>query len=709
MAVVTFQPEFTPALTTSASVVFIGDETPALWLMDGGTAAWHVTTPELLPERGVDVVVLRVKGPPELEASDLIRRVKARCEPSLWVCVVDQDTITDELKLLALGVSLVLAADVDPRLASARLLAVVRAGLNRSQLRRVESEPDGDDGAHGRRLLALSFTSRLLHSVTDEAEIFQRLIEVISRELHSARVSLMRVDHDAGELRIQCAVGLDASVISSARPRIGEGIAGTCALLGEPLFIDDHDRLREGRSDLSEFTSQSLDVRQLPMSLTVPLKVKGEVVGVVNVTERDDQGTYSRQDIAFVSDLMGQIGVLLENARLLGHMSRLRAFSERVINTLCDPLAVLDAELMVVSANERFVALFGGGPGEHLFDRLPLETAAKEAIEAYRLSLTPLPVLIVGDRAFEPSLSPFEGESERPFLLLFLRDVTLRRQMERRLLAAEKMVSLGVLAAGVAHEINNPLAFVKANSRHAHEYLRDLLAIIEAWNAAAEQIGKNAAFLAARRLEAEADLNFLRTDCAKMMKESIDGIGRIERIVQSLKSFAHPDTEQTRPGKIADLVENALMLTQGKWRYKLEVKRDFQDVPSVECLPSQLEQVFINLIVNAAQASGEWAHLEIRISNEVRADQDGVRIDFEDDCGGIPESIVDRVFEPFFTTKDIGEGTGLGLSICYTIIENHAGKLSVSSEAGKGSTFTVFLPIGAGRPIVTKQASRFRI
>ena len=194
-----------------------------------------------------------------------------------------------------------------------------------------------------------------------------------------------------------------------------------------------------------------------------------------------------------------------------------------------------------------------------------------------------------------------------------------------------------------------------------------------------------------------------------MVEQTVEGVERIEKIVTGLKSFAHPDTDKTREAPVTDLLENATLLTRGKWRQRLQVEKDYaDDVGVVRCIPNQLEQVFMNLVVNAAQAvpTGEVKHLLIR----ARSTQRGVRVDFVDNCGGIPSDIVDRVFEPFFTTKDIGEGTGLGLSISYNIVEAHGGTLQVETRTDHGTTFTIQLPRGeAGTPLVAKQASRYRI
>ena len=693
---------------------------PALWWVGGSPGPLtealdrpphRVDSPENLPLHGAELVCLEAPGPDGASAEQLARRVRERCgDPELVVVLSTVDAFR-ETALLEFGFALVLTADTEPALARARLRRVESSALARVRLRQADpTAQDGDDDAHGRRLMALSFASRLLTTVQDENETFQRLVDIVARELHSDRVSLMQLDRETGVLEMRCAVGIPKEVVRNARSRLGEGIAGTCAQLGKPLYVDDHARARaQSRSgDLADYVVDGQAFHNLPMSLTVPIKVKGEVVGVVNVTDRRGQEAYSREDIAFISALMGQAGHLLENTMLLRHLEDLKAFSEQVLNTLADPLAVVDDGLRLVSVNRRFQAQFGGQVGDWLWDRLPVEQSDRAAlVEAMHGRRGRLEPIALKDHVYEPTVTPFTDGRGEGHHLLFLHDATLRRQMERRLVGAEKMASLGVLAAGLAHEINNPIAFVKSNLRHVTEYLDDTLAVVDGWHRAAEAVGAHPAFAAARRLEEERDLDFVRSDAAKVMRESIEGTERVERIVQGLRSFAHPHTETAREARPAELIEHAVLFTQGKWKYKLDLRKEVDDgVPTLYCLSGPLEQVFMNLIVNAAQAAKGWGRLDI----SVRARDAGVEFVFSDTCGGIPEAIRGRIFEPFFTTKDVGEGTGLGLSIAYNIVESHGGRIELEVEDGVGSRFTIWLPQGVdAKPIVAQQVSRFRI
>ncbi len=681
--------EATPDPEVVLNLWWLSDRPPPAWL--GGLAP--LVRCEEVAALPVDAPIVVVHATGDIEAFLLLAQVRARCDRGRIVLLAPSLTGDQEAELLDAGATLV-ADPASAHLARARVQALVEA------ITGPQVEGDGDDihQEAERRQAALSVASHLLATLHDEDETFQRLVEIVGRELNSERVSLMRLDREEGILQMRAAVGIPAVVVKEARTRVGEGIAGTCAKLGKPLFVDDHARARSDQTDLEEFVPQGdSSFGSLPMSLTVPILVKGEVVGVVNVTDRADSRPYSKQDIAFISSLMGHAGYLLENAALMTHLRSVRAFSEQVVNTIADPLAVVNADLSVVSWNQRFEREFGGALGEAVELPDTHQARLRQAIDGD--ASVNLRGWQIGERVYDVRVTPFSGGDYERYLV-FLHDVTAHRQMERRLVSAEKMASLGVLAAGVAHEINNPIAFVKANARHMRSYFDDLLALLDLWREGAEK--------AARREEKSLDLPQFVIDVEEMASQTIEGVERVERIVSGLKSFAHPDTQKTRQAEVSDLLDNAALLTQGKWRTRLSVEKAYDVVETVCCIPSQLEQVFMNLLINAAQAApnGELRTLTISTHPTER----GVAVVFRDDCGGIPDAIVDRIFEPFFTTKDIGEGTGLGLAISYNIIEGHGGTLRVETEAGQGTTFTIELPSGeSGAPMVVKQASRYRI
>lgn len=264
-------------------------------------------------------------------------------------------------------------------------------------------------------------------------------------------------------------------------------------------------------------------------------------------------------------------------------------------------------------------------------------------------------------------------------------------QAQLQLLQSEKMASIGQLAAGVAHEINNPIGFVKSNFSAMAQYVDDLLDIAAAYAEAEATLGEpfTHAFSVVRQRKQAADHDFLITDLTQLIHESRDGVDRISKIVQDLKDFSHSGDNDWQWSDLHIGLESTLGVAWNQLKYKAEVTRDFGALPEVYCLASQINQVVLNLLVNAAQAIPERGHIAIRTGT----DGSHVWIEVQDDGCGMDEPQLARIFDPFYTTKPVGQGTGLGLSIAWGIVERHHGKIIVSSQAQLGTTFKIFLPI----------------
>jgi len=260
-----------------------------------------------------------------------------------------------------------------------------------------------------------------------------------------------------------------------------------------------------------------------------------------------------------------------------------------------------------------------------------------------------------------------------------------------QLLQSEKLASLGQLAAGVAHEINNPIGFVNSNLGSLRNYVGELLRLIDEVDAAVAPLLADAPQIKRRiaELRADADLDFIRHDIGSLIAESIDGTARVRCIVQDLRDFSR--TGETG-WELADLhagLESTLNVVWNEIKYKAEVVREYGTLPPVECRPSQINQVFMNLLVNAAQAIPERG--QITLKSGCGPDQAWIAI--ADTGIGIAPEIQARIFDPFFTTKPVGKGTGLGLSVSYGIIDKHGGRIELDSRPGEGTTITIWLPI----------------
>jgi len=286
--------------------------------------------------------------------------------------------------------------------------------------------------------------------------------------------------------------------------------------------------------------------------------------------------------------------------------------------------------------------------------------------------------------------------------LLFGTDITERKNMESQLLQAQKLESIGQLAAGIAHEINTPTQYVNDNVHFLQGAFADYQRLHERCDllvAAVREEGTTVEM--AKQIESikgEIDFPFINEEIPKAIEQSIDGLGRISRIVQSMKQFSHPGTDNKVDEDINKALENTVAISRNEWKYVADVETDYDpDIPRVPCFPGELNQVFLNILVNAAQAieeknRGSDEKGVIRISTSQV--ESSVEIRISDTGKGVPPDIQSKVFDPFFTTKAVGKGTGQGLAISHAVIvEKHGGTISLESEMGKGTIFTIRLPL----------------
>ena len=264
------------------------------------------------------------------------------------------------------------------------------------------------------------------------------------------------------------------------------------------------------------------------------------------------------------------------------------------------------------------------------------------------------------------------------------------QEAQAQLLQSEKMASIGQLAAGVAHEINNPIGYVYSNLGSLDKYMQDIFSVLESFEAAEGEFPSNSESLARIKAHKESlDLPFLKEDILALMAESKEGITRVKKIVQDLKDFSHVDEAEWQWSDLHHGLDSTLNIVWNELKYKIEVVKEYGDLPEVECIPSQLNQVFMNLLVNAGHAIESQGTITIRTGQE----GEQVWVEIADNGKGIEAEHLKRIFEPFFTTKPIGKGTGLGLSLSYGIVTNHHGHIQVESTPGLGTSFRVWLPI----------------
>jgi PAS domain S-box-containing protein len=266
-------------------------------------------------------------------------------------------------------------------------------------------------------------------------------------------------------------------------------------------------------------------------------------------------------------------------------------------------------------------------------------------------------------------------------IVLNARDVTERTEMETQLLHAQKLDSIGQLASGIAHEINTPIQFIGDNVR----FLGDAF---ETLTKPAEQVKKS-------------DAEYLATEVPQAIGQTLDGIDRVATIVRAMKAFGHPGTDEKSPTDLNEAVRNTLVVANNTVKHVADVSVDLGDLPRVWCHPGDINQVLVNLIVNAAHAiadAGDGRRGTINVRTWLEGSKAVIAV--ADTGCGMTDEVAARVFEPFFTTKEVGRGTGQGLSLVYTlVVKRHSGSINLTSKPGQGTTFTVRLPVGADRTV----------
>ena len=256
---------------------------------------------------------------------------------------------------------------------------------------------------------------------------------------------------------------------------------------------------------------------------------------------------------------------------------------------------------------------------------------------------------------------------------------------ESQLVQAEKMASIGVLAAGVAHEINNPIGFVKSNI----EVLTGYGAALKNYHQGILDLLPDNKQQALQALQEKYDINYLTEDITPLLSSTSNGVERVAEIVESLKTFARQDSPEKTLADINEGLKATINMAHNEIKYHCQLTTDLSPLPLVYIFPGKLNQVFMNLIINAAHAISDRGTITIKTYIEGK----NIVISFQDDGCGIPKENIDQIFLPFYTTKPIGSGTGMGLSISHGIIEQHGGKITVTSTLGKGSCFTVTIPM----------------
>ena len=434
--------------------------------------------------------------------------------------------------------------------------------------------------------------------------------------------------------------------------------------------------------------------------------------------ELTERNTEMRNELAVRQRAEAQLEFLLS---LLG----------ATLESTADGILVLDKEARIVRFNRRFVEMLHISEEvvafwnhvtlmEHLRDQIRDPGAFAEKLEylCHNPEVACYDTFECNDgRVIERYSLPQPQGEEKVGRVLSFRDITARKQAEEallrekeeqkalikkleeahnQLLQSEKMASIGQLAAGVAHEINNPIGYVNSNLGSLEGYMESVFKVMALYERAESTVADQALLDEIRALKQETDLDFLKQDIRDLLKESTEGVVRVKRIVQDLKDFSHVDETEWQWVDLHKGIDSTLNIVHNEIKYNAEVVKEYGELPEVECLAHQLNQVFMNMLVNASHAIGPGGHGQITIRSGAKDDM--VWIEFADNGKGIAPENIKRIFDPFFTTKPVGKGTGLGLSLSYGIIEKHHGRIEVESEPGKGTTFRIWLPVRQDTP-----------
>ncbi|MDY3552962.1 GAF domain-containing protein [Gemmata sp. JC717] len=449
----------------------------------------------------------------------------------------------------------------------------------------------------------------------------------------------------------------------------------------------------------------SEDTPHVRGKLAVPFRLGVEVLGLVELMRRAECEP-DPEMVRLLDTVGGQVALFVQRKRAEEQLIASHRENNRLLDAISSILISVDLAGRVTRWNDTAAAVFGATADQvvgRALEACPFRWARdgdrERFLQGCRGSTEhKLEDLLLAANGRERVLSltayPITERNEHCGCLVLGQDVTERKMLEEELRRAHKLESVGQLAAGIAHEINTPIQYIGDNTGFIGDALRDLSRVIVAYRSAGDDPGARALADAAA---ADADLDYLLTEAPRALGQTLEGIRHVARIVKAMKEFAHPGAVEKVPLDLNRALETVITVARNEWKYVAEVEtRLAPDLPPVHGLPGELNQVFLNLLVNAAHAVKD-AHggsgRKGLVTVSTRAVGNVVEVRISDTGCGIPEGIRNRVFDPFFTTKPVGQGTGQGLSIAHAVVvKQHGGAVTFETEAGKGTTFIVQLP-----------------
>ncbi|MFQ5701711.1 MAG: response regulator [Acidobacteriota bacterium] len=467
-------------------------------------------------------------------------------------------------------------------------------------------------------------------------------------------------------------------------------------------------------------------------ALVYPLVVRDASLGALTLLRRQARHPFTISEVRRGTVLAAQVAMALENAGLYEELGRkvrdlsaqsdrlaqLEARTRAILETALDGIITMDGAAIIWDLNPMAEKIFGrsrqeviGLPLSKLIDPAQSHRSERDVLERFyatrggpainrRLDIS---VSTRGGHEIqiELSITAFQTPKGRMFSA-FVRDTTKRATLETQLRHAQKLESIGQLAAGIAHEINTPTQYVGDNTRFLQDAFDGLIVLIKKLKELAEagRRGPVSTELVSQLRAAmkDADVDYVTEEIPRAIEQSLHGVERVAQIVRAMKEFSHPGEEKTA-FDINRGIQSTIMVARNEWKYVAEMVTELDpELPLVPCMPGDFNQVILNIIVNAAHAIADGKSDDSQdqgtITVSTRRVNSWAEIRIADTGGGIPENIRAKIFDPFFTTKDIGKGTGQGLSIAHAVIvKKHGGTISVETEMGKGTCFIIRLPL----------------
>ncbi len=495
-----------------------------------------------------------------------------------------------------------------------------------------------------------------------------------------------------------------------------EGLPGISLGLGEPHWFEQLTRHPDVPQCAPALRAGFVS------ALALPVKLGGEALGIIELFSREAIDT-DEEALVLLMNAGRQFGQFMARKRAEDEREHLTKERLLILDCAAEGIYGVDLKGCVTFMNRSAAAMLQciasdviGRNSHDLFCR-PMDEKHSHSPANCPITQTiatqegirskPTGLRRANNTRFEAEFSvfPLVESGEMKGAVVCFNDITDRKRMEVELRHAQKLEAVGALAAGIAHEINTPIQFIGDNTRFLQDAFRDVAALVKTYDELCEAVKSGTAvdetIVRVATARKKADWDYLESEVPKALEQALDGVNRVATIVRGMKEFSHVDrSAQKAAADVNKALESTLIVARNELKYVANVETHFSDIPPVHCHLGDLNQVFLNLLINAAHAIGDvvkGTQDKGQIVVSTREDGDWIEVAISDTGTGIPEAVRDKIFDPFFTTKEVGKGTGQGLAIARAIVvEKHAGTLTFETEVGRGTTFCIRLPRDSG-------------